>query len=62
VRGEEKRDLDGVVETIVKVGTILQKCQRISDIEINPLVVYEHGQGVKAVDVRILLSRVKKGA
>jgi acetyltransferase len=62
VRGEEKRDLDGVVETIVKVGTILQKCRRISDIEINPLVVYEHGQGVKAVDVRILLSRVKKGA
>lgn len=62
VRGEEKRDLDGVVETIVKVGTILQKCQRISDIEINPLVVYEHGQGVKAVDVRILLSSIKKGA
>jgi acetyl coenzyme A synthetase (ADP forming)-like protein len=62
VRGEEKKDLDGVVETIVKVGTILQQCQRISDIEINPLVVYEHGRGVKAVDVRILLSRVKKGA
>jgi acyl-CoA synthetase (NDP forming) len=62
VRGEEKRDLDGVVETIVKVGTILQKCPTISDIEINPLVVYEQGQGVKAVDVRILLSRVQKGA
>jgi acyl-CoA synthetase (NDP forming) len=62
VRGEEKKDLEGVVETIVKVGTILQKCQRISDIEINPLVVYEHGQGVKAVDVRILLSSIKKGA
>jgi acetyltransferase len=44
------------------VGAVLQKCDRVSDIEINPLVVYEHGRGVKAVDVRILLSIVKKGA
>jgi len=44
------------------VGTILQKCDLISDIEINPLMVYEHGQGVKAVDVRILLTSGKKGA
>ena len=62
VRGEEKKDVDGVVDTIIKVGSILQKCERISDIEINPLVVYEHGQGVKAVDVRILLTSGKKGA
>jgi acetate---CoA ligase (ADP-forming) len=62
VRGEEKKDVDQVVDTIIKVGAILQKCAGISDIEINPLVVYEHGQGVKAVDVRILLSNVKEGA
>ncbi|MFH1489515.1 MAG: acetate--CoA ligase family protein [Pseudomonadota bacterium] len=62
VRGEEKKDVDRVVDTILKVGSILQKCPRISDIEINPLEVYEHGRGVKAVDVRILLSNVKKGA
>ncbi|NWF57016.1 MAG: acetate--CoA ligase family protein [Syntrophaceae bacterium] len=62
VRGEEKKDLDGVVETIIKVGTILQRCERITDLEINPLLVYEHGRGVKAVDVRILLTSGKKGA
>ena len=62
VRGEEKRDVDQVVETILRVGAILLKCQRISDIEINPLVVYAYGQGVKAVDVRILLTSEKKGA
>ena len=62
VRGEEKRDLDAVVDTIIKVGTVLKKCDRISDLEINPLLVYEHGRGVKAVDVRILLARGKKGA
>jgi acetyltransferase len=62
VRGEEKKDVDQVVDTIIKVGAILQKCAGISDIEINPLVVYEHGQGVKAVDVRVLLTNVKEGA
>ncbi len=54
VRGEKKKDIDGLVETILKVGEILQKCRGISDIEINPLVVDE--EGVKAVDVRILLA------
>jgi acyl-CoA synthetase (NDP forming) len=62
VRGEEKKDVDGVVDSIIKVGAIIQKCKRISDIEINPLVVYENGKGVKAVDVRILITNVKKGA
>jgi acetyltransferase len=56
VRGEEKKDIDGVAEVIIKLGSIIQKCTRISDIEINPLRVYE-GRGVKAVDVRILLSK-----
>jgi acetyl coenzyme A synthetase (ADP forming)-like protein len=55
VRGEEKKDINAVMNTIMKVGAIIETCQHISDIEINPLVVYEHGQGVKAVDIRILL-------
>jgi succinyl-CoA synthetase beta subunit len=38
----------------MKVGAVIQRCQGISDVEINPLVVDE--KGVKAVDVRILLS------
>jgi acyl-CoA synthetase (NDP forming) len=61
VRGEEKKDLEGLVDTIIKVGTVLRRCERITDIEINPLMVYEHGRGVKAVDVRILLTSGRKG-
>ena len=53
VRGEKRKDIGSVVDTIIKVGTILLKFPRITDIEINPLVVYE--QGVKALDVRILM-------
>ncbi len=55
VRGEARKDIDEVANTIIKVGWILCSCDAISDIEINPLAVYDHGEGVKAVDVRILL-------
>jgi len=57
VRGEKRKDIDTVADTIIRVGTILQKCEDISDIEINPLVVYSQGEGVRAVDIRILLSK-----
>lgn len=57
VRGEEKRDVDTIVDVMVRIGALLQACKNIADIEINPLVVYEHGQGGIAVDVRVLLVR-----
>jgi acetyl coenzyme A synthetase (ADP forming)-like protein len=54
VRGEKRKDIHSLVNAIMKVGAVIQNCRGISDIEINPLVVDE--KGVKAVDVRILLS------
>ena len=56
VRGEKRKDIDAVADTVVKIGTILKNCKDISDIEVNPLVVYPQGEGVVAVDVRILLT------
>ena len=57
VRGEEMKDINKLAEAIIKIGAILRRCKGISDIEINPLVVYEQGSGAKAVDVRIILSK-----
>jgi acetyl coenzyme A synthetase (ADP forming)-like protein len=62
VRGEKRKDIAGVADTIVKVGAILQRCPDISDIELNPLVVFDQGGGVTAVDVRILLSQPQEAA
>jgi acetyltransferase len=59
VRGETQRDIDSIVGTIIKLGEVIRKCDDISDIEINPLTVYEQGQGAMAVDVRILLTEMK---
>jgi acetyl coenzyme A synthetase (ADP forming)-like protein len=61
VRGEGRKDIRRIIDTITKLATIIQKCQSISDIEINPLVVYEEGQGTRAVDARILVSKVERG-
>jgi acetate---CoA ligase (ADP-forming) len=57
VRGEARKDIDALADAILRVGTIIKRFKDISDIEINPLVAYDHGDGVKAVDVRIILSR-----
>jgi len=61
VRGEERKDMDKVVDTILKLGALIIGVPGISDIEINPLVAYDNGEGVKAVDVRVLLSKDDKG-
>jgi acetate---CoA ligase (ADP-forming) len=60
VRGEKRKDIDGIAEVAMKLGALVDRCRDITDIEINPLVVYEHGQGVKAVDVRILFRTTRE--
>jgi acetate---CoA ligase (ADP-forming) len=59
VRGEERKDIEAAVDALIKVGRVLQHCEAVSDIEINPLVVYDQGEGVVAVDVRVLHTRTE---
>ncbi|MDH4127497.1 MAG: acetate--CoA ligase family protein [Spirochaetota bacterium] len=61
VRGESKKDIPSVVEAIIKLGTVISRCKNITDIEINPLIAYEQGKGVKAVDIRVLLKKNEGG-
>jgi acetyltransferase len=61
VRGEERKDIEAVLDTIIRLGTVIQRCGGVSDIEINPLMAYEQGLGAKAVDVRVLLSDTSGG-
>jgi acetyl coenzyme A synthetase (ADP forming)-like protein len=58
VRGEDPKDIDSVVNAILRVASAIRQCESITDIEINPLVAYEEGQGARAVDARILLAKV----
>ncbi len=60
VRGEKKKDINSLADTIIRIGFILKRYPEISDIEINPLIVYDENKGVRALDVRILLSKKKE--
>jgi len=61
VRGEERRDIEGVTDAIIRLATLIRRCPEITDIEVNPLVAYEQGRGTKAVDVRVLLAESAGG-
>jgi acetyltransferase len=56
-RGEAKKDIARVADTIMRVGAVVYKHREISDLEINPLVVYPEGEGAKALDARIMLTK-----
>jgi acyl-CoA synthetase (NDP forming) len=54
VRGERRKDIGAAADVVMRLGQLIAECREITDIEVNPLMVYDYGEGVKAVDVRIL--------
>ncbi len=54
VRGERRKDIGAAADVVLRLGRAIAECREITDMEVNPLVVYDYGEGVKAVDVRIL--------
>ena len=53
-RGMEKMDIDEIVSTLLRVSKLSDDLKEIiQELDINPLVVYPKGKGVKAVDALI---------
>lgn len=55
IRGEPAADIDAIVNVIQKVGQLAYEFPEISEMDINPLFVFEKGKGAIAVDARIIL-------
>jgi hypothetical protein len=54
-RGQAPRDVAALVRAVLGVQAIfLDHRDTVSDLEINPLMVGRKGEGVRAVDVRIV--------
>jgi acyl-CoA synthetase (NDP forming) len=53
VRGQPRRDVYAVVDAIRRVGQLMMDHAEIAEIDLNPLIVGEAGEGAWAVDVRI---------
>ncbi|MEM1507453.1 MAG: acetate--CoA ligase [Candidatus Bathyarchaeia archaeon] len=58
VRGEPPSDIDAVIDVILKISQIMMQVKEISEMEVNPLFVYESGEGCLGVDIRIIISRI----
>jgi len=58
-RGEKESDIDGIVESIQRLSQLVTDFPEIEEFDMNPLLVLEKGNGVRAVDVLIGLKSQK---
>jgi acyl-CoA synthetase (NDP forming) len=54
VRGAPPADMDGIVQTVMALGRLMRTVPEITEIDVNPLMVYGKGQGVTALDALIV--------
>jgi acetyltransferase len=55
VRGQAPSDLAAVEDTILRISQLVTDYPEIAELDINPLLVRELGQGAVAVDMRLIL-------
>jgi len=56
VRGEPPSDIDAVIDVILRIAQIMVSFEEIAEMEINPLFVYESGEGCLGVDIRVTIT------
>jgi acyl-CoA synthetase (NDP forming) len=62
VRGQAPRDVDALVEVIMKISKMIQENPEITELDCNPTFLYDKGKGVLVVDARILIDDPNKEA
>jgi acetyltransferase len=55
-RGEERSDINALVDALLRISQMVTDFPQIVELDINPLFAYEEGEGVMAVDARIVIS------
>ena len=56
VRGETRADIPALRDTLLRVGDLIWDFPEISEMDINPVFVYDEGKGCSALDVKITLT------
>ncbi len=56
VRGEKRRDIDAIVEILLRVSQLATDFPEIVELDINPLMVFREGRGVSGIDMRLVIS------
>jgi acetyltransferase len=55
VRGEPPADIAAAEEVVLRVSQLVTDFPEIVEMDINPLVVYNQGEGATVLDARIIL-------
>jgi len=56
VRGESPADIASVINVLLRLNQLVQEIPEIVEMDINPLFVYEEGEGCIALDVKVVIS------
>jgi acetyltransferase len=54
-RGQPKRDIPAIHDGLLAVARLMEGFDQIQELDVNPLMVLPEGQGVFAVDARVVL-------
>ncbi|MGD2155706.1 MAG: acetate--CoA ligase family protein [Anaerolineales bacterium] len=55
VRGNPPVDKEAIVNTLLRIGQLVLDFPQITELDINPLIVYAQGEGAIAIDMRLVL-------
>lgn len=56
VRGQKPADMEAMVDTLLRVSQLVTDFPEVVEMDINPLMVLDSGQGAYAVDMRLVIS------
>lgn len=59
IRGKPPIDKGAIVDTLLRMGQLVQEFPEIAEFDINPLIVYPKEQGAIAIDMRLVLASEK---
>lgn len=54
-RGTPPRDKEAIVDIILRLAKFMEENESVTDVDLNPIMVFETGKGAKVADVRILI-------
>lgn len=57
VRGQPEVDKAAIIDTLLRIGQLVQDFPEVVELDINPLMVYPRQQGAIAIDMRLVLSQ-----
>ena len=56
-RGDKAKDIESIAQIILRISQLACDFPEINEFEINPLMVFNEGDGALAVDMRLILEK-----